>query len=404
MEQLDPTPEDYAFRDEVRRFYDQNLTDEHRRAALLTTWALAEFEYGRSWQKILYARGWGAPNWPVEYGGAGWSPKQRLIWEMESQRARPPEIMRMGKNLVAPCIMTFGTDEQKAYFLPRIISGEDWWAQGYSEPGAGSDLASLQLQATSDGDDYILNGSKIWTTFAQFANRIFCLVRTAKMQKKQEGITFLLIDMDSPGIELRPIYTIAGEHEFNQVFFTDVRVPKSRRLGEENAGWSVARHLLLYEHSAGLLRMVTELRWRVRWLNELVGLEADGYGGSLRDDPDFSRRLSLLEIAVEAADFAAAQLIADAKPGAPPDATGELLNIRNRETAQALTELGAEAVGYYGAPDQRGARKVVTDVPVVGPPHVLLPMPFYLAQRANTIAGGTPEIHRNNVAKHLLGL
>lgn len=404
MDNLDLTAEERSFQQEVRSFYDENLTPEFRRAAELTSWTFAEFEFGRRWQKILYRRGWGAPTWPVEFGGTGWSARQHLIWEIETARARPPTPMWMGRELVAPCIIKFGTPSQIEFFLPRIIAGDDWWAQGYSEPGAGSDLASLQLSAVKDGDDYVLNGSKIWSTFAQFANRMFMLVRTSKLPKKQQGITFLLVDMDTPGVEVRPIINIAGEHEFNQVFFTDVRVPTERRLGEEDEGWSVARHLLLYEHGAGLIRTTSELRRRVRWIRDISNLEADGRGGYLSEDPDFSRKLALLAIAVEAADFAADQLILTAASGAPPGAIAELLTLRSRELGQALTELAVEAIGYYAALDQRESRFVEANVEPVGPPHTLMPTPFFLAQRAATIAAGTPEIHRNNLAKNLLGL
>jgi acyl-CoA dehydrogenase len=402
IEAMQLTPEEARFRDEVRAFYAENLTPEFRRAAELTTWTFAEFEYGRRWQKILNARGWGAVNWPVEDGGAGWTPRQRLIWELETAKARPPEVMRMGRDYAAPCIIRFGTPEQKDFFLPRILAGEDWWAQGYSEPGAGSDLAALQLSAVSDGDDYVLNGSKIWTTFAQFANRIFLLARTARREKKQDGITFLLIDMETPGISVRPIINIAGEHDFNEVFFDNVRVPKSRRLGEEDKGWEVARYLLLFEHGGGLVRATAELKRRLAWVQAIAAQEADGYGGRLAEEPGFARRLMRLEIAVEAADFAADQLILTTPAGASPGSVAELLTIRNRELDQALTELAAEAVGYYGLPEQSRARRVVTDVDPVGPAHALMPMPVFLAQRGATIAGGTPDVHRNNLAKHLL--
>ncbi|MDX2277881.1 MAG: acyl-CoA dehydrogenase family protein [Hyphomonadaceae bacterium] len=402
IETLNLAADEIEFRDKVRAFYQENLTPELRRAAQLTTWTFAEFEYGRQWQKILYAHGWGAPHWPVEYGGAGFTPRQRLIWELETARAHPPEIMRMGRDYAAPCIMHFGTDEQKRFFLPKIIAGDDWWAQGYSEPGAGSDLGALRLSAVPDGDDYVLNGSKIWTTFAQYANRIFMLTRTATMEKKQLGITFLLVDMDSPGIEVRPIINIAGEHEFNEIFFTDVRVPKARRLGEEHQGWAVARYLLLFEHGAGLARSAAELKRRAAWVREIASIESDGFGASLLDDPDFSRKLGLLEIGVEAADFAADQLILAATSGSAPGYEAELLNVRSRELDQSLTELAMEAIGYYAAPDQRDARYVDPKANVIGPAHVLMPTPIFLAQRGATIAGGTPDIHRNNLARHLL--
>jgi alkylation response protein AidB-like acyl-CoA dehydrogenase len=397
------TADELTFRDEVRTFYEENLTPELRRAGQMIGWTFSEFEYGRQWQQILHKRGWGAPFWPIEYGGTGWTAMQHYIFELETLRASPPSVYFLGLILCAPCIMAFGTQAQKDYFLPRIISGEDWWAQGYSEPGCGSDLASLQLKAQSDGDFYVLNGSKIWTTYAQHANRIFCLVRTSSEGKKQAGITFLLIDMDSDGIEVRPIINIAGEHEFNQVFFKDVRVPKDRRLGEENDGWKVARHLLKYEHGGGG-RISAEMRRRLGWVAEVASQEADGFGGKMIDDPDFSRHLAEVAIGVEAIDFAAMQALAALRAGEAPPPGIALLRIRLRELGQRITELGMEAVGHYGAPFQPQARAVMNPVPTIGPDYAAVAMPFYLSHRAATIAGGTPEIQRNNVAKALLGL
>ena len=229
---LDFSPQDQAFQAEVRAFLETGLPDDLRAAGRRLTSVFVDKKYSIPWQKILHAKGWVAPTWPVEYGGPGWTDMQRYIFQIECARAGAPGLAPMGLRMVGPCIMRYGTPEQKAFFLPRILSGEDYWCQGYSEPGSGSDLASLQLRATSDGDDYVLNGSKIWTTHAQWANRMFCLVRTNFEGKPQAGITFLLLEMDTPGIEVKPIITLAGEHEVNQVFFTDVRVPKSGRLGE----------------------------------------------------------------------------------------------------------------------------------------------------------------------------
>lgn len=402
IESMNLNAEEAAFRDKIRAFYAENLTEEFRRAAAMTTWTFAEFEYGKKWQKILHANGLGAPAWPREFGGPDFTPRQRLIWELETARAHPPEVMRMGRDYAAPCIMKFGSEEQRKFFLPKILSGDDWWAQGYSEPGAGSDLAALQLSAVSDGDDYILNGSKIWTTFAHHANRMFLLARTAKSEKKQHGITFLLIDMDSPGIEISPIVNIAGEHEFNQVFFSDVRVPKARRLGEEHEGWKVARYLLLFEHGAGLVRAAAELLRRVKWVKALAEKEQDGQGQALSADPGFARRLAQLEIHAETLDYAIDQMILTTPPGSSPGARAEAINVRVREVDQALTELAAEAVGYHGLPDQRDARFVEPKAERVGPEHALTPMAIFLAQRGATIAGGTPDIHRNNLFRHLL--
>ncbi|MCR6645349.1 MAG: acyl-CoA dehydrogenase family protein [Terricaulis sp.] len=350
LDAMDLTTDEIAFRDKVRRFYEDNLTPEMRRAAYVTCWAFSEFEYARQWQKILHAHGWGAPNWPVEHGGAGFTARERIIWEIETARAHPPGINRMGQNFAAPCIMRFGDDAQKKQFLPPILSGDHWWAQGFSEPGAGSDLSAIKLSARADGDDYIVNGSKTWTTSAHFATHIFLLARTAIEEDKRKGLTVLLVDMDSPGILVRPIINIAGEHDFNEVFFTDVRVPRARRLGDENDGWRIAMHLLTFEHGAGTARIGFELRRRAASIRAIAHAESDGHGARLIDDPDFSRKLGLLEISVEAANAVAEALVLGAAAGAAPGPEHTLLNIRNREIDQALTELAVEAIGYYARP------------------------------------------------------
>ncbi len=310
----DLSDEDLAFRDEVRGFLQEALTDEMRAAARFTMWVISEFEYGKRWQRALYERGWGTPMWPEEHGGLGWTPVQQIIWNVESVMAGAPSIMNMGRDLCAPCIMEFGTDEQKAEFLPAIARGDDWWAQGFSEPDVGSDLAALQLSAAIDGDEFVLNGSKIWTSHAEHSNRIFLLVRSGSGERKQQGISFLLADMDSPGIEVRPIETIAGDDEFCQVFFTDVRVPRSRVLGAENDGWSVVRYLLSYEHG-GLIARSASFTQKFRWLREIAELETDGRGRSLLEDPDFSRQLAELAIEVQAASAADDQLKLLARDG-----------------------------------------------------------------------------------------
>jgi len=394
---------DHDFLEEVRAFYAEALTPELARAERMTTWTYSEFEYGRRWQKILHDRGWGAPHWPAEYGGTGWTPVQRMIWDVETARASPPAIMRIGRDLCAPAIMAFGTDEQKREFLPRILSGEDWWAQGFSEPGAGSDLASLQMSARREGDEYVLNGTKIWTTYAQHANRIFCLVRTATGARRQEGITALLIDVDTPGIEVRPVINLAGGHEFNEIFFTDARVPVSRLLGEENQGWAVARHLLKYEHGGGHGGTV-ELRRKLAWLWDMAALQGDGLGGKMTDDPDFLRRFSELSITTSAVTFATTQAFAALKRGDPPPPSIPLLRLRSRDLMQRITELGLDTVGHYGAVYQPEAYKVVPTAEPIGPEAALLAMPYYLSYRGASIAGGTPEIQRNNLARNLLGL
>lgn len=398
----DLSAEDLAFRAEVRAFFDDNLTPELREAGRKTTWAISEFEYGKQWQKILHSKGWGAPNWPVEFGGTDWTVNQRLIWAVENARERPPLVSNMGRDLCAPCIMAFGTSEQKDFYLPRILSGEDWWAQGYSEPGAGSDLASLQMRADSDGDQYVLNGSKIWTTLAHHSNRIFCLVRTSREERKQLGITFLLIDLETPGIEVRPIANLAGQHEFNQVFFTDARVPKSALLGEEGKGWTVARHLLAREHSGSVFDGI-EMQRRLGWLETIASTEPDGRGGVVMDNPAFRVKFAEVAVECEVSDAVTRRLIQAVQSDDMPPHLSELINIRRRELGQKLTFLLMEALGSYGSVLQGDALKV-GGKGAAGPEHAEIPTAFYLAQRAGTIAGGTSEIHRNNIAKHVLGL
>jgi alkylation response protein AidB-like acyl-CoA dehydrogenase len=395
-------PEDRAFQEEVRAFFAENLTPALREAGRKTTWAISEFDYGRQWQKILHARGWGAPNWPVEFGGTDWTVNQRLIWAVENARERPPLISNMGRDLCAPCIMAFGTPEQKSFYLPRILSGEDWWAQGYSEPGAGSDLAALQMRADRNGDEYVLNGSKIWTTMAHHSNRIFCLVRTSREERKQMGISFLLVDMDTPGIEIRPIVNLAGQHEFNQVFFTDARVPRSALLGEEGKGWTVARHLLAREHSGSVFDGL-EMRRRLTLLEAIATSEPNGRGGVIMDDPLFMARFAEVAVECETSDAVTRRLVKAVQADEMLPHLSELINIRRRQLGQKLSFMLVEALGNYAAPFQTDALHV-GGKGVAGPAHAEIPTAFYLAQRAGTIAGGTTEIHYNNVARHVLGL
>lgn len=394
--------EDLAFQQEIRDFFESNLTADLREAGRKTTWVISEFEYGRQWQKILHAKGWGAPAWPVEYGGTGWTVNQRLIWAIENARARPPLVSNMGRDLCAPCIMAFGTPEQKDFYLPRILAGEDWWAQGYSEPGAGSDLASLQMRADVDGDEYVLNGSKIWTTMAHHSNRIFCLVRTSREERKQAGISFLLIDIDTPGIEVRAILNLAGQWEFNQVFFTDVRVGRSSLLGEEGKGWIVARHLLAREHSGSVFDGL-EMRRRLDLLEAIASKEPNGRGGVIMDDPIFRAKFAEAAVECETSDAVTRRLIKAVQADEMPPHLSELINIRRRELGQKLTFLLMEALGNYALPFQ-GPALHVGGSGVAGPTHAEIPTAFYLSQRAGTIAGGTTEIHHNNVARHVLGL
>jgi len=388
---------DLAFRDEVRTFLDEALTPQLREAGRLTTSVFTDREWSAPWHEALYQRGWVAPSWPVEYGGTGWSELQRYIFASECAAAGAPSLAPMGLRMCGPVLMRYGRPAQKAFYLPRILSGEDYWCQGYSEPGAGSDLASLQLQAVSDGDDYVLSGSKLWTTHAQFANRMFCLVRTSAAGKPQARITFLLLDMDTPGLSVRPIITLAGDHEVNQVFFEDVRVPKSSRVGEENAGWTVAKYLLEFERggafAAGLKASMRRLRSVAR-----VGEP------SLAADPAYARKLAEAEIELTAIEITEQRVMSALAAGGNPGPASSMLKMRGTEAMQRLDELAVEAAAYYGFVEQRAARTPGGNIPPVGPAEHLTAMPRYLNDRAASIYGGSNEIQRNIMAHLVLGV
>jgi acyl-CoA dehydrogenase len=398
---LDLSPEELAFRDEVRAFLDASLTPELREAGRRATSVFMDKRYSLAWQKILHAKGWVAPSWPKEYGGTGWSDMQRYIWSAECARAGAPSLAPMGLRMVGPCIMRYGTAEQKAHYLPRMLAGEDYWCQGYSEPGSGSDLASLQLKAVSDGDHYVLNGSKIWTTHAHWANRMFCLVRTRFDGKPQAGITFLLLDMQTPGITVKPIITLAGEHEVNQVFFDDARVPKSGRLGEENEGWTVAKYLLEFERGGG---SGAGLKISIGRIRELAATVASDEGGRLMDDADFRGKLASAAVAVEAIEMTEHRVMSALSSGKNPGPASSMLKMQGTEAMQKLDELAIEALAYYAAVDQPEARKPGSNAEAIGPPEGLLAMARYLNNRAGSIYGGSNEIQRDIIARLVLGL
>lgn len=366
----------HAFREEVRQFLSDKLTPELRRGARRGTSVFLHPDIADTWQRILHQQGWAAPDWPVEYGGTGWNEIQRYIWAEEYARAHAPGLSPMGLKMVAPVIMHYGSPEQKATLLPRILSGEDRWCQGYSEPGSGSDLASLKLRAVREGDDYVLNGSKIWTTHAHFANRMFCLVRTSTEGRPQTGITFLLLEMKTPGITVSPIHTLAGEHEFNQVFFDDVRVPVSGRLGEENDGWTVAKHLLTFERGgryapglAAMLEMVREAAEATGWMTHEGNRE----------------RLARESIAVEA--LRAIEL-ASLEGGGPSDVVRpSMMKVLGTETSQRIDLIALEiAAGWEGD---------LADAPDA----IAIAMPKYLNNRAGSIYAGSNEIQRDLIAR-----
>ncbi len=392
---LELTPEELAFRDEARAFLDEALPPILREAGRRTTSVFTDKEWNLAWHRILYAKGWVAPAWPVEYGGTGWNEMERYIWASECARAGTPNLSPMGLRMVGPCIMRYGTPEQRDFFLPRILAGEDYWCQGYSEPGSGSDLASLQMRAERDGDHYVLNGSKIWTTHAHFANRMFCLVRTSTEGKPQQGITFLLLEMNTPGIEVKPIITIAGEHEVNQVFFDNVRVPVSGRLGEENDGWTVAKYLLEFERGGGSAGGLKVALGRLRAMAKAEGL---------LDDPTYRARLSEAEIAVQAIEMTEHRVMTALSAGKNPGPASSMLKTQGTEATQRLDELAIETGGAYSWVYQPEARAVGANIEPVGPDHTLVAMPRYLNNRAASIYGGSNEIQRGIMARLVLGL
>ena len=390
-----------AFKAEVRAWLSDHLTDELRDVATKSTSVFVDKPHTLKWQAILHKKGWVAPTWPKEFGGTGWSEAERHIFASECARAGAPSLSPMGLRMVAPVIMRYGTAEQKAWYLPRILSGEDYWCQGYSEPGSGSDLASLSLRADRDGDHYVLNGSKIWTTHAHFATKMFCLVRTNRDGRPQQGITFLLLDMDTPGITVRPIHSIADDHDFNQVFFEDVRVPVSGRLGEEDQGWGVAKYLLEFEravaHSAGLKAALAEV---VRHARSLT----DDSGGPLLDTPGIRRRISILDAQISAIQASEDVVMAQVARGRNPGPAASMLKIQGTETAQQVQQLAVELSGDYAAVSQFAARQPGSNEAAIGPDIALTAVPRYFNGRAASIYGGSNEIQRNIIAKMVLGL
>ncbi len=397
---LNFTPREEAFREDVRHFLAGKLpprtADKVRTGKRLTRDDLA------GWHAILNERGWLAGHWPVEHGGPGWSVAERYIFDYETARAHAPRIVAFGVNMLGPVLIKYGTEEQRQHYLPRILDGTDWWCQGYSEPGAGSDLASLRMSAVRDGDHYVLNGQKTWTTLGQFANMIFCLVRTdPAAAKKQQGISFILVDMHSPGIEIRPIITLDGEHEVNEVFFTDVRVPVGNRVGEENQGWTYAKYLLTYERTniAGIGGSVAALDW----LRRIAATEMQG-GRALARDPYFAARLARVEIDLENMKTTSLRVLAAAAHGGAPEAESSMLKIRGTEIRQEITSLTRRALGPYAQPFVPEALDADYNGEPIGPDYAAPVAAEYFNNRKLSIFGGSNEIQRSIIAKTMLGL
>ncbi|HQS13236.1 MAG: pimeloyl-CoA dehydrogenase large subunit [Sphingomonadales bacterium 35-56-22] len=396
--QLEFSPEEIAFQKEVRTFIAENYP-ENLRSVQDEGHDLSKEDF-LSWHRILAKKGWIAPAWPVEYGGTGWTATQRFIWSEELAAADCVGTMPFGLSMVGPVIYTFGTPEQKAQFLPGILSGDDWWCQGYSEPGAGSDLASLRTKAVRDGDHYVVNGQKTWTTMAQYADWGFFLVRTDSDAKAQEGISFLLINMKTPGVTVRPIITLGGEHEVNEVWLEDVRVPVANRIYEENKGWTCAKFLLAHERTG--IAAVARSKRGVEKIKSIARTEQDG-DRPLIANPFFKRKISELEIDLTALEFTELRSLAGEAAGKGPGPESSLLKIKGSEIQQRITELALEAVGHYGAPYFRGFGEGDNEHPI-GPDYAHRAAPTYFNTRKTTIYGGSNEIQRNIIAKMVLGI
>ncbi|HEX2590932.1 MAG TPA: acyl-CoA dehydrogenase family protein, partial [Rhizomicrobium sp.] len=333
---------DRAFRDEVRDFLDTELTPDLRAKGKKLTSVYADYETGMAWQRILYKKGWVAPAWPVEYGGCGWNVVQRYIWATEASAAAAIPVSPMGIGMCGPVLIGHGTKAQKDHYLPRMLSGEDFWCQGYSEPGSGSDLASLQMSAVEDGDDFICNGHKIWTTHANVSNWIFCLVRTSKEKIPQLGITFLLIDMRTPGVDVKPIVMLSGEHIQNEVFFTDVRVPKKNAVGKVGEGWTVAKYLMQFERGGGV--SAPGLKNRLDKIRSIAKAE--------HLDDEFAVKVARAAVDVAALEAVELRVMSKLSNGEAPGAESSLLKMVGTDLSQRLTELALEAVGVYAMPYQ----------------------------------------------------
>ncbi len=398
--QLTFSPAEQAFREEVRAFLAARLPDDIRRK-VTGNFPLTKADIVR-WTKILAEQGWSTPNWPVEHGGTGWTPMQSYIFTEEAALAGAPEPIAFGVRMVAPVLLAFGTEAQKARHLPRIRSGDDWWCQGYSEPGAGSDLAGLSTSAKLDGDAFIVTGQKIWTTYAQHADMMFCLVRTDPAARKQQGISFLLVDMTSPGITVRPIITLDGKHEVNEVFLDEVRVPADNLVGELHRGWDCAKYLLRHERfSTG---MIGQIRRNLQFLIDTLKTRPAPGGGPLSEDLSFCERIARIRIEVDALEYTLLRALSEADKGGDVGTKASLFKIRSCQLAQQVSELHLDALGADAlafphealVPDWRSGGAL----PGYAPAQVA----SYLNLRKLSIYGGSEEIQRNILAKAELEL
>ncbi|MEY4563344.1 MAG: hypothetical protein RLZZ618_2621 [Pseudomonadota bacterium] len=404
---FDYSPEQQAFRQEVRSFLESALPADIR-AKVASGKRPAKEDFVR-WQQILHAKGWGASSWPEEFGGPGWNSVQRHIFDEECAAAGTPQQLPFGLKMVAPVIMRFANAAQKAHFLPRIVSAQDWWCQGYSEPGAGSDLASLKTRAVrgtdAQGEHYIVNGQKTWTTLGQYADWIFCLVRTSTEGRQQEGISFLLIDMKTPGITVRPIIMLDGEHEVNEVWFENVRVPVENRVGEENKGWTYAKFLLGHERTgiAGVGRSKAALKR----LKALARRQPGDNGRPLIEDVRFRDRLAQVELELMALEVTNLKVISGEDKHLPPGPEASMLKIKGSEIQQMLTELSMQALGPYALPylvEEMEAGKLSEPLADNYAESNAATTGHYFNFRKTTIYGGSSEVQKNIISQMILGL
>lgn len=402
------TKEEEGFRQEVKDFLSEAFTDDLKQRMALSRNDSIGKEAIQRWQKKLAAKGWLGINWPTEHGGPGFNPTQKYIFEIEMAKAGAPSHGNMGVTMCGPVIMEFGTPEQKAEHLPKIRNGDVWWCQGYSEPGSGSDLASLQLKTEVKDDHFLINGSKTWTTYAQYADWMFCLCRTDNSGKKQEGISFILIDMTSPGITIDPIVTldqpIAGQQEVNQVFFDNVKVPLENLVGELNQGWTCAKYLLQFERGNPY---APRMHRSLATIKRIAREEADGTGQRLIDDPSFRLRLADAEREVMAIEYNELRIFAELNSGQAVGARSSLIKMGGTEMGQRLQELQVEAAAFYCLPFDRdtfGHLDGRTNEPLPGPDYAGKLAPSYFNHRKTTIYGGSSEVQRMVMAKQVLGL
>ncbi|MFJ3260697.1 acyl-CoA dehydrogenase family protein [Pseudomonas sp. NPDC086581] len=391
------TPDELAFRDEVRHFLQTKLPQDIATKVRLGK-HLNKGDHQR-WQRVLAEQGWYATHWPEEFGGTGWNAVQKHIFEEECAAFGAPRTIPFGVNMVAPVIIKFGTPEQQAHYLPRILDGTDWWCQGYSEPGAGSDLASLKTRAVRDGDHYVVNGQKTWTTLGQHADWIFCLVRTDPEAQQQRGISFLLIDMQSPGITVRPIITLDGEHEVNEVFFDNVRVPVENLVGRENEGWTCAKYLLTYERTG--LAGIGASKAVLAHLKQVASREQCD-GKPMLEDPLFRAQVAEVEMQLMAIEMSTLRILAAAREGGVPGAESSILKVKGTEIRQAISHLLRKVIGPYALPFiedefELGSEALHAD-------YSAAPASQYFNLRKLSIFGGSNEIQKNIVSKMILEL